>query len=153
MKDATNIVSETWKPGSRNPAVDLLARTIYGEARGEDVRGKEGVAAVVMNRVREARKRSRHWWGNTVEEVCLQPYQFSCWNAGDPNREPVLSVDPQDPVFQVCLRIARRAVAGVLKDPTGGATHYHAENVEPVWSVGREPSAIIGRHRFYNDVE
>ena len=106
-----------------------------------------------MNRVHQARKRGRHWWGNTVEEVCLQPYQFSCWNPGDPNREAILSVDLREPIFLVCLRIARRAVAGVLKDPTGGATHYHTENVEPVWSVGREPSAVIGRHRFYNDVE
>ena len=153
MKDVTSTLSGTLKPASRNPAVDLLARTIYGEARGEDVRGKEAVAAVVMNRVREARKRGRHWWGATVEEVCLRAHQFSCWNAEDPNRVAILSVDPRDPIFLVCLRIARRAVAGVLKDPTGDATHYHTENVEPVWSVGREPSAIIGRHRFYNDVE
>lgn len=36
-------------------AADVLARTLYGEARGESVRGKEAVAAVVMNRVRRAR--------------------------------------------------------------------------------------------------
>lgn len=140
-------------PASHNSAVDLLARTLYGEARGEGVRGMEAVAAVVMNRVRRSQRRGWYWWGNTVEEVCLQPSQFSCWNANDPNRVAILSVDPQDPLFRVCVRIARRAVAGVLKDPTGGATHYHAAGLEPVWAVGREPSAIIGHHQFYNDVE
>ncbi|MBT3360628.1 MAG: cell wall hydrolase [Rhodospirillales bacterium] len=80
-------------------------------------------------------------------------YQFSCWNLGDPNREKILMIDPADRVFQVCVRIARRAVAGVLADPTNGATHYHAKRARPLWSVGREPSAIIGNHKFYSDVE
>jgi len=43
--------------------IDILARTIYGEARGEPVRCKEAVAAVILNRVRRARhtKRSDGW--------------------------------------------------------------------------------------------
>jgi len=56
-------------------------------------------------------------------------------------------------VFAPCLRIARRAAKGVLKDPTGGATHYHAKDVYPPWTNGRKPSAKIGNHLFYNDVE
>ena len=137
----------------REPAVDMLARTIYGEARGESVRGKEAVAAVVMNRTARGDKPGGFWWGNSIEEVCLFPYQFSCWNTSDPNREKILMVDPADRVFQVCVRIARRAVAGVLADPTNWATHYHAKRGRPLWSVGREPSAIIGNHKFYSDVE
>ncbi len=81
------------------------------------------------------------------------PYQFSCWNTSDPNREKILNIDPADPVFQICVRIARRAVAGVLVDPTVGATHYHAKHGRPLWSVGRIPSTVIGNHKFYNDVE
>lgn len=142
-----------WEPVTGDPAVDLLARTIYGEARGEPVRGKEAVAAAIMNRVRHAENKGGYWWGGTVPEVCLQPWQFSCWNASDPNRQKILSVDPKDPNFQTCLRIARRAIAGAMTDPTGGATHYHAAGVEPLWSVGREPSAVIGNHKFYSDVE
>lgn len=135
------------------PAVDTLARTLWGEARGESVRGKEAVAAVVMNRVRRARRRGGYWWGATPIEVCRKPWQFSCWNDGDPNRAKMLAVGQDDRDFQTCLRIARRALAGTLRDPTVGATHYHAKGVLPPWARDRKPSAEIGNHRFYNDVE
>ena len=117
------------------------------------MRGKEAVAAVVMNRVRRARQRGGYWWGATPVAVCRKPWQFSCWNATDPNRWKMLAAGSDDPVFKICLRIARRALAGTLKDPTGGATHYHAKNVLPPWARNRKPSAEIGGHIFYNDVE
>ena len=141
-------------PTPKDRAGDILARTIYGEARGESVRGKEAVAAVVMNRVRRAREAGgTYWWGGTVEAVCQRPWQFSCWNAGDPNRVKIEAVDDGNRVFQTCRRIARRALAGTLGDPTEGATHYHAKSVNPPWARGRAPSAEIGHHLFYNDVE
>lgn len=136
-----------------NPVVDALARTLYGEARGEPVRGKEAVAAVIVNRVRRAQARSGYWWGNTIEEVCLRPWQFSCWNPGDPNLAKILAVEPGNRVFDCCIRIARRAAGGFLADPTDGATHYHARNTTPPWARDREPSAVIGSHLFYNSVE
>lgn len=144
-----------WRPerADRGRDVDILARTVYGEARGEPARGKEAVAAVVMNRVRRARNRGGYWWGDTVARVCRKPRQFSCWNEADPNRAKILAVEAGHRVFDSCLRIARRAIAGTLKDPTNGATHYHADGVCPPWSAGRAPSAEIGRHRFYNNVE
>jgi len=80
-------------------------------------------------------------------------YQFSCWNASDPNRAKIQRVDQTDRVFRICVRIARRAVAGVLEDPTQGATHYHARTILPSWAKALEPSAEIGNHLFYNDVE
>jgi len=134
-------------------AVDVLARTVYGEARGESVRGREAVACVVMNRVARAAAQGGWWWGSTVAEVCRRPWQFSCWNADDPNRSAIERADEKDREFAVCLRIARRAVAGALADQTRGATHYHAHGATPPWAAGREPSAVIGRHKFYNDVE
>lgn len=133
-------------------AVDVLARTLWGEARGEGMAGMEAVAAVIMNRVAQARRRGRMWWGNSVAEVCRKPWQFSCWNVGDPNRAKLLAVDSTDPVFALALRIARRAAAGGLPDPTAGATHYHARGVRPEWAAGRQPMAEIGRHLFYADV-
>ena len=133
------------KPGS---AVDVLARTLWGEARGESVRGIEAVAAVVMNRVTKG-----GWWGNSVETVCRKKWQFSCWNADDPNRAKLERVTEADRVFRVCLRVARRAVGGGLDDPTRGATHYHVRGLMPDWAKGRDPSAEIGSHLFYNDVE
>lgn len=138
---------------AKDNTADTMARTLYGEARGELVRGKEAVAAVIINRVRRARQRGGYWWGTTAEEVCLRPWQFSCWNESDPNLEKIRSVGKDNKNFQSCLRIARRALAGTLRDPTGGATHYHAIGATPPWAKDRQPSATIGRHKFYNNVE
>lgn len=138
-------------PGS---AVDILARTLWGEARGEPARGKEAVAAVVVNRVRHAQARGgRYWWGADPIAVCTKAWQFSCWNATDPNRAKLERVSMEDRAFRSCVRIARRALAGVVDDPTGGATHYHVRGLVPPWSRGLAPSAEIGAHLFYANVE
>lgn len=134
--------------------IDILARTIYGEARGEKIGGMEAVASVILNRVKRAEKRNgRYWWGNTVRDVCLKKWQFSCWNENDPNRQKILSVSTKNRAFQICHRIARRALAGTLKDPTDGATHYHAGGIFPPWARGRMYTAEFGNHQFYNNVE
>ena len=141
------------EPGDMDD-VEILARTIYGEARGEKISGKEAVANVVLNRVAKAQARGgRYWWGATVRDVCLKKWQFSCWNANDPNRSKILRVSRENRTYQTCLRIARRAIAGTLKDLTDGATHYHANYVFPPWARGRMYCAEIGNHQFYNDVE
>jgi spore germination cell wall hydrolase CwlJ-like protein len=138
-------------PGS--PA-DVLARTLYGEARGEPVRGQEAIAAVVLNRVARAQRAGgKYWWGSSIAEVCRKPSQFSCWNAADPNRAVIEAVTMETRAFRVCARIALRAVAGVLGDPTKGATHYHTISCAPPWARGRTPSAQIGSHLFYTNVE
>ena len=140
--------------GAASGAIDVLARTIYGEARGETVRGKEAVAAVVMNRLRRATGQPRRFGaGHTVESICRQPYQFSCWNAADANRPVIERVKAGDAPFDCCVRIATRAVRNILADPTGGATHYHAIGAWPNWASGRTPAVIIGRHVFYKEID
>ncbi|WP_417783554.1 cell wall hydrolase [Terasakiella pusilla] len=137
---------------SPETAIDTLARTLYGEARGEKVRGIEAVACVIINRVEKALKRGGYWWGSDVEKVCLKPWQFSCWNVNDPNREKILQVDRQNKVFATCLRVARRAVFGALTDMTGGATHYHVDGLLPAWARYQIPCVEIGQHVFYRDI-
>lgn len=137
---------------AQETAIDTLARTIWGEAHGESVRGKEAVAAVVMNRVKQARSRfGFDWWGGTVVEACLGPDQFDCWRRSPESRRRLLNVRPDDPVFAVCRRIACRAVRGALVDPTGGAVRYHRRNDSPWWAHGLEPTVTIGRRLFYRD--
>ncbi|TCS61682.1 cell wall hydrolase [Varunaivibrio sulfuroxidans] len=140
-------------PEDRRHTVDILARTLYGEARGESLAGKEAIAAVVINRVARAKTRGGYWWGDTIAEVCQKPWQFSCWNESDPNRRKILAVRSGNRIFDSCLRIARRAEAGLLRDETKGATHYHACNINPPWARGKAASVEIGRHLFYNDIE
>lgn len=133
--------------------VDVLARTIFGEARNEAAVGMEAVACVVLNRVKVARKMGGYWWGASIIQVCQKPYQFSCWNKGDPNLKRIQEVTEDDIHFKTCLRIARRAVIGALRDTTNGATHYHADYVDPYWAKGQKPVTKIGRHIFYKLVE
>lgn len=128
-------------------ALDTLARTLWGEARGEGRHGMHAVASVILNRAARP-----GWWGRSVTEVCLRPRQFSCWLAGDPNRPKLLRVQPSDTAFALALEIAARALAGRLPDITHGSTHYHAVEVAPSWARGRAPCVVIGRHAFYNDI-
>ncbi|HPF78332.1 MAG TPA: cell wall hydrolase, partial [Alphaproteobacteria bacterium] len=110
----------------RELEIDVLARTIFGEARGEPIEGMEAIANVVLNRVKVSAKKGKYWWGNNVIGVCQKPYQFSCWNRSDPSYQRLINVTDSNIHFSTCLRIARRAVIGALKDNTNGATHYHA---------------------------
>jgi len=132
--------------------VEVLARTLYGEARGEELAGIEAVASVILNRVAFAQSRGRYWWGNDITSVCLKPSQFSCWNKADPNRKKLLALSPRDPAYRLCKRIAKRAVAGDLPDQTDGATHYHTHAVDPFWARGHVPVAEIGNHLFYKNI-
>lgn len=125
-----------------------MARTIYGEARGEDLDGKIAVAHVILNRFRSGK-----WFaGLSLAETCLQPRQFSCWNDGDPNRAPVMEADIGDRAFAESLYAALGAMTGHFADPTARSCHYHADSARPGWARGRLPAVTIGRHVFYNDI-
>jgi hypothetical protein len=141
--------------GSAPPAttvsgeVDVLARTIWAEARGEGETGMLAVANVIANR-----KRKQKWWGKTIREVCLKPSQFSCWNENDPNRRKLLDVKVGDPAFDKALKIAEQVINGEVGDNTMGATYYYARSmrIAPKWAQGHLPCAQIGNHIFFNDV-
>lgn len=133
--------------------VDTLARTLWGEARGEGPQGMEAVACVILNRVHVAQAKGGYWWGSDIISVCQKPYQFSCWNRSDPNYKQLQAVTEKDIHYATAVRIARRAVAETLADTTGGATHYHAKYVSPDWASGQKPTAIIGNHIFYKLIE
>lgn len=133
--------------------IDVLARTIWGEARGESISGQEAVASVILNRVAFAKRKGRYWWGNDIAGVCQAPQQFSCWNKNDPNYQKLIKVGAENINFCMCQRIAERAVSGTLEDKTCGATHYHTRNCLPAWARGKKPCAEIGAHLFYNDIE
>ena len=130
---------------------EILAKTIYGEARGESVAGQEAVANVILNRVKMNLIQPM-WWGKTIQEVCLKTKQFSCWNKNDPNFKILQGDLSQNPVYQICERIAKRALVGCLKDNTNGATHYHSFACHPLWAQHLVPCAQIGHHLFYKGV-
>jgi spore germination cell wall hydrolase CwlJ-like protein len=132
-------------------ALEILALTLWGEAEGRPVRGMEAVAAVVMTRVRLAAGADgpRHL-GQGVAGVCRAPFQFACWNPHHPRHAALHEAGLMEaPAFAACRRIAARALAGALADPTRGATHYHAEDALPRWALGLVPTAAVGGLVFY----
>lgn len=128
--------------------LDTLARTLYGEARGEPDEGVIAVAQVILNRANKPK-----WWGRDIKSVCQKAWQFSCWNKADPNREKLIALTEKSPQFLRCLHIGAGVMAGLYADLVQGATHYHADGWAPDWAEGKTPCVTIGRHHFYNNVE
>ena len=145
---------ESW--AAAQPDDVILAVTLLGEARGEDRLGREMIADTVMTRVliakaHEARTGGAYWWGDTARAVCLKPFQFDCWLAGDPNRAKLPDL-LRHPLWPEALEIARAAIAGIADGPAKGATHYlnpHAVAHMPDWAVPANQVAQHLHHTFY----
>ncbi len=121
------------------------AQTAWGEARGEPAEGQQAVLNVIANRAKHP-----CWWGQDIVSVCLADRQFSCWNPEDPNREKMIALTTDDPIFAKCLELATLAVAGTLPDLTYGADSYYAVSIPaPAWISGARFTTQIGQHRFY----
>lgn len=131
--------------------LDIMARTLWGEARGEGTRGMQAVANVIMNRYRLAQQYSGYakMWGRTVAEICQKKYQFSVWLSKDPNLPLMRSVTTADPDFREALAIAEKALKYQLPDITGGAAYYHTKAILPDWAEGIQPIRTVGSHKFY----
>lgn len=129
--------------------IDICARTVWGEARGEPYEGKLAVAHVLINRWQG---QSGQWArDDTLATACLRHRQFSAWNQGDPNFVPLQTQNVAQPVFRDCMRAVLEAL-NADKDPTAGSRHYHTDSIMPTWARGHEPVARIGHHVFYNDI-
>jgi N-acetylmuramoyl-L-alanine amidase len=130
--------------------VEILALILWGEAAGRPVRAIEAMAALVMNRARQAAvPGGPAHWGRDVAAVCRAPFQFPCWNRNHPRHAALREVPAGDGALAICRRVAARAIAGSLPDPTGGATHFHDALALPGWALGRPAAAEIGGLCFY----
>jgi len=139
-------------PGVTGRDLEVLAQTLWGEARGEGRRGLIAVAWVIRHRVALAQAGTTTWWGDTVAHVCQANYQFSCWLESDPNREKMLAASLDDPLFVDCWYVALDVCAGRIADPVPGCTHYLAPGARPKWARGLTPAHRIKNHRFFKDV-
>lgn len=117
--------------GSGSGDVDLLARLISAEARGEPYEGQVAVGAVVLNRVNHAS------FPNTLSGVIYQSGAFSCLDDGQFD----------EPVAESAYRAARDALNGW--DPSGGAIYYfNPDTATSAWIWSRPAIVTIGRHMF-----
>ena len=116
---------------AQSGSVDLLARVISAEARGEPYSGQVAVGAVILNRV------GHPSFPNTIAGVVYQPGAFSC----------MLDGQFDQPVADSAVRAARDAMNGA--DPSGGAIYYFNPNTATsAWIWSRPLIKIIGKHRF-----
>ena len=111
--------------------VMLLARLIYGEARGESYVGQVAVGAVVMNRIRSSS------FPNTMSAVIYQRYAFTAVADGQINLTP----------DQTARKAAQDAMNGW--DPTYGAIYYYnPRTATSSWIFSRQTLVTIGNHVF-----
>lgn len=135
---------------------EIIALTLWGEARGEPIEGKIAVASVLRNRLLDTR------WGLSYERVCLSPKQFSCWNASDPNLPKLKELaaqlargeTPKDAVYQECDWIAEGLLRNRFQSNVGKATHYHSRSMlkPPKWAATGEFIGSVRGHLFYEKV-
>lgn len=113
-----------------SPTAELdsfLARLcIFREARSESMAGKAAVLAVLRNRANDPKNR----WPKTLAGVVTQRYQFSSFNANDPNVTAFpLTTHPAD--FQAWLDCCHVYDAPLTADSTSGSQFYHDNSIPP----------------------
>lgn len=113
--------------------INLLAKVISAEARGEPYVGQVAVGAVILNRI------DHPSFPNTLSGVVYQPGAFTCMTDGQINEQTADS----------SKRAAQDAINGW--DPSGGAIYYYnPEKSTNQWIFSRPVITVIGKHRFCN---
>lgn len=123
--------SGTTTSGQSSSDLNLLAKCVHAEARGESYVGQVAVAAVILNRVKSKN------FPNSIAGVIYQPWAFTCVNDGQIN----LAAN------QSAFKAAQDALNGW--DPTYGALYYYnPRTASSSWIFSRKTTVTIGQHVF-----
>ncbi len=129
---STGTTSNSAGTTSSNNNLYLLARLVYGEARGEPYKGQVAVAAVVLNRVKSSS------FPNSVAGVVYQSGAFTAVSDGQINLSP----------DETAIKAARDAINGW--DPTGGCLYYYNPAITTNrWMLSHAVKVVIGEHAFF----
>lgn len=119
--------------GSQASDIQLLARAINGEARGEGYEGQVAVGAVILNRVKHPD------FPNTIAGVIYEPGAFTAVSDGQINHP----ISENSTVYKA----ARDAMNGW--DPTNGCVYYFNPNTATnKWIWSKTIVKTIGKHHF-----
>ena len=130
-KSSTNNVSKAKSTSTSD--IQLMARAINGEARGEPYEGQVAVGAVILNRVKDSR------FPNSISGVIYQPGAFTAVSDGQINA----AISEGSTVYKA----AQDAINGW--DPTSGCVYYFNPNTATnKWIWSRPLVKTIGKHRF-----
>lgn len=131
--DNLNINTVSLAKTSNTSDIQLMARAINGEARGEPYEGQVAVGAVILNRVKDSR------FPNTISGVIYQPGAFTAVADGQINAP----ISENSTVYKA----ARDAMNGW--DPTSGCVYYfNPSTATNKWIWSRPLVKTIGKHRF-----
>jgi hypothetical protein len=122
--------------------IDIIAKTLYAEARGEGLKGLRAVATVIYNRSKGDE--------NKFAKECLKDKQFSCWN----NNEDIIINDKKS--YEICKKIAEEMMLKsfipyefkTLKNPKHYCTTKLYKKNPPKWAIN-QPSEQLGNHTFF----
>lgn len=130
---STHSVPEEEGDNQRDNNIQLMARAIHGEARGEPYEGQVAVGAIILNRTRDPN------FPQTIPGVIYQPLAFTAVADGQINI-PL----PED---ASAIRAARDALNGW--DPTDGCLYYwNPATATSQWIWSRRVVTTIGKHNF-----
>ena len=131
-------------------AMNVVARTLYMEARGEGSVGLDMVMTVIWNRA----------GGDAANcaDVCLAYKQFSCWNSiGNKSPSTYQIQFPKGAVsgsgkdassWQVCVNLAKSAFDGTFK-PVNDKwnSYYNPDKADPDWADDMVGAEMVGHHK------
>lgn len=130
-------------------AANIIAKTLFSEARGEGTRGIDAVASIILNR------------GNSnpqnYPEVCLKKKQFSCWNnLKDRTPKTYVSKIPasvannpkEAEILKYCQKVAGDLLTKNFTSTIGSRNVYHTTKVTPSWDYAMSNKTTIGNHVF-----
>lgn len=105
--------------------VTYLAKTLYGESRGQNRISKEAVAWVIRNRVESG------IWGKTYKSVVTAHLQFTCWSSKvDPGNYAAIQ-NPSGPAWEECKQVAEEVVsAPASSNPVPSAINYYSPRAQ-----------------------
>ena len=133
--------------------IDVMARTLWGECRGETQEGRTAVAWVIRNRATsQSFAATLAGQEGAVAHVCKAPWQFSCWLSSDPNRAKIDALILDEYADEHDL--ASDVIDGIVADPTRGAVNYYSpagmvDGKPPYWAASMTFVGQFGRQLFF----
>ena len=142
-----------WKFTDINSETKCLADNIYFEGRNQSLKGQLAIGLATLNRVK-----SKHFPDSICEVVWQQNYskktgkevaQFS-WTL-DGKSDVIANKEVYDKIHLIAESLIAEGTLDNVDDFTEGATHYHADYVNPYWQKSMQMVAQIDDHLFYKN--
>lgn len=124
--------------------IETIAKTLWLEARGEGGNGILAVATVIYERTKHKR------FPNNPVDVCLQKWQFSCWNDKTPNDVNIeIAGNPSEAqILNFCRCVAIDLFNDTFKSRGPWNHYYNPKKCNPSWADELQHKTVIGNHIF-----